>query len=281
MLSKSEKEVLGIDLPVGSHHYRAFVGSSSLYDLVAATQFNLLTALGLREYHYLLDIGCGSLRAGRLFIPYLLSGRYFGIEPEPWLIEASMANEIGNDLIRIKKPTFSHDRNFTLSIFNQKFDFVLAQEIFIHASQAQISKCLSEAKKVMNPTAVFAATFREGQDNYEGNDWHYPDCIEYTLNRMRELAAEQGLICKPFDWPHPGPQSWLLYIHPENESNTLELSAGAEPLRLLSKLRYTENRLNCWENHPHVGLIARMNRVTNDVLKKVRNLGISVKSKIG
>ena len=94
MLSKSEKDKLGIDKPVGSHHYRAFVGSSWLYDLVAATQFNLLTALGLREYHYLLDIGCGSLRGGRLFIPYLLPNRYFGIEPESWLIEESIANEM-------------------------------------------------------------------------------------------------------------------------------------------------------------------------------------------
>jgi len=127
MLSKNEKDALGIELPVGSHHYRAFIGSSWLYDLVAAMQFNLLTALGLREYHYLLDIGCGSLRGGRLFIPYLLPGRYFGIEPETWLIEASIANEIGEDLIRIKKPTFSHDRNFTLTMFNQKFDFLLAQ----------------------------------------------------------------------------------------------------------------------------------------------------------
>jgi methyltransferase family protein len=244
MLNRNERESLGIDLPVGSHHYRAFVGSSWLYDLVAATQFNLLTALGLREYHYLLDIGCGSLRAGRLFIPYLLSGRYFGIEPEPWLIESGIANEVGEDLIRIKKPTFSHDKNFTLTMFNQKFDFVLAQEIFVHASQAQISKCLSEAKKVMNPVAVLAATFREGQDNYRGSEWHYPNCVEYTLNRMKELAEEQHLICKPVDWAHPGPQSWLLYTHPENEGNILGVDAGSGRLRLLGRMRYTENLIS-------------------------------------
>src|SRR5438128_572554 len=51
------------------------------HDLAAAFQFNLLTRLGLREEDYLLDIGCGALRAGRLFITYLLPGRYFGVEP--------------------------------------------------------------------------------------------------------------------------------------------------------------------------------------------------------
>ena len=48
---------LGNDRPIGSHHYRAFVGPPQKYDLVAANQFNLLTSLGLREQAlFLLDI---------------------------------------------------------------------------------------------------------------------------------------------------------------------------------------------------------------------------------
>jgi SAM-dependent methyltransferase len=54
---------------------------------MGATQFRLLTTLGLREHHSLLDFGCGSLRAGRLLIPYLLPGRYYGLEPNRCLIE--------------------------------------------------------------------------------------------------------------------------------------------------------------------------------------------------
>lgn len=73
--------------------------------------FSLLYFLGLREYHYLLDIGCGSLRAGRFFIMYLKIGHYFGIDPEKWLIEEAIRKELGIDLIRIKKPTFSYDEN--------------------------------------------------------------------------------------------------------------------------------------------------------------------------
>ena len=41
-------------------NYRAFVGPEELYDVIGAMQFNLLTFLGLRGDHYLLDIGCGS-----------------------------------------------------------------------------------------------------------------------------------------------------------------------------------------------------------------------------
>jgi len=72
---------LGAGLAPDSNNYRAYVGPVEKYDLVAANQFNLLTMLGLRENHFLLDVGCGSLRGGRLFIPYLLPHHYFGIEP--------------------------------------------------------------------------------------------------------------------------------------------------------------------------------------------------------
>jgi hypothetical protein len=54
--------------------YKDYVGLPSRYDFMGATQFRLLCALGLRANHTLLDFGCGSLRAGRLFIVYLNEG---------------------------------------------------------------------------------------------------------------------------------------------------------------------------------------------------------------
>ena len=139
-VKQNSEDPLGIGLSPGSRHYRAFVGPPEKYDLVAAMQFNLLTALGLREHHYLLDIGCGSLRAGRLFIPYLLPDRYCGIEPEQWLIEEGIEREVGQDLIKIKRPSFSNDPDFSLSSFDRTFDFLLAQSIFSHTS-AKHSSC--------------------------------------------------------------------------------------------------------------------------------------------
>ena len=77
----NDLETLGLGLKPGDPHYRAYVGPPEDYDLVAAMTFNLLTTLGLRQHHSLLDVGCGSLRIGRLLIPYLNRGKYFGIEP--------------------------------------------------------------------------------------------------------------------------------------------------------------------------------------------------------
>ena len=53
-------------LKPGDHNYRAYVGMAEHYDLLSSLQFSLLSLLGLRDFHYLLDVGCGSLRGGRL-----------------------------------------------------------------------------------------------------------------------------------------------------------------------------------------------------------------------
>jgi len=102
----ADRENLGLGLKPGDSHYRAYVGPPEDYDLIAAMTFNLLTTLGLRQHHSLIDIGCGSLRIGRLLIPYLNEGNYFGLEPNEWLVDEGIKRELGEALVRIKRPTF-------------------------------------------------------------------------------------------------------------------------------------------------------------------------------
>ena len=203
-------------------NYRAYVGPEEWYDIIAAMQFNLLTSLGLRQHHYLLDIGCGSLRAGRLFIPYLLHSHYYGIEPNKWLVEAGVKHELGGPgMLEAKKPTFSYDADFTLTAFNRKFDYLLAQSIFSHACERQIQRCLSQASEVMEPASIFAATYFDSSDpraesrqegpNFEGDGWTYPGCVFYTLDHIKEIAEEQGLSCETLDWAHPDLQTWVCF----------------------------------------------------------------------
>jgi SAM-dependent methyltransferase len=266
LLSHEEEEKLGKHLTPGSRHYRAFVSPPDKYDLVSALQFCLLTTLGLREEHTLLDIGCGSLRGGRLFIPYLLSGRYFGIEPEQWLIDDGIKNELGADIINIKQPSFYNDRSFSFSVFNQTFDFILAQSIFSHAAQPQIEQCLAEAKKVMKPTAIFVANFVEGEINHNGNDWVYPGSTAYTLDYMTHLVTAQGLSCKPIYWPHPVGLRWILIVHPEYVEHIPPLHKTFPAMR--AELDTYKQRLAHIENHPYV----KAGLVINKLLRRIKSL---------
>lgn len=241
--------------------HRKFVGPPEKYDLASAGQFSLLTALGLREENTLLDIGCGSLRGGRLFVTYLKPGKYFGIEPEQWLIDQGIETEVGRDLIRLKQPTFSNDGNFTLSSFGRKFDFMLAQSIFSHATQAQIRRCLSEARKALEPTGIFAATFFPGEKNYEGTEWVYPGCVYYTLEYFTKLAADEGLACKPLNWTHTNQQKWVALTHPEHAAAVPELADVARIGVLEQQVQATTRKLNDLQKLRGLKLLKKMNRL--------------------
>lgn len=238
-------------------NYKSYIGSN--YDLMSATQFNLLTLLGLREHHYLLDIGCGSLRVGKLFIPYLLQGRYCGIEPNRQLLFDGIEYEIGYDMKGRKMPYFDFNSDFNCSVFNRKFDFILAQSIFSHASQDQIRKCLLEAKKVMKPESIFVATFVEGLQNYTGKKWVYPGTICYTMKHMMNLIEEQGLICQRFCYPHPNMQTWLLItLYGVSSINIPDIE---KTMLLAKEVNYCKNRLMKLQNHPYVRLGLFLQRI--------------------
>lgn len=249
--------------PFGNKHYRGFIGPPDRYDLVSAMQFNLLTFLGLREHHKLLDIGCGSLRGGRLFIVYLLADRYFGIEPEEWLVREGIRNELGEQLVGLKRPIFDHNREFALSVFGQTFDFLLAQSIFSHASRQQIRVCLAEARKVMHPDSILAATFVVGEESYEGDTWVYPECITYKRSDMEAMAAEQGLEFRAIDWSHPNGQSWGLFHHTGKDFDFLPDPAETPANRVIMMKDLEACREQLWriENHPYVQVGLALHRL--------------------
>lgn len=238
--------------PQASQEYRFHTGDPGLFDVRSALQFNLLTSLGLRDEHYLLDIGCGSLSAGRLFIPYLRPGRYFGIEPVKWLVDKGIAEELGSSAVEIKKPTFLYDDNFTLSAFGRTFDFLVAQSIFSHTSQAQLRRCLSEAAKVMTPRSVFAATFFEGTDDYQGEGWAVH--ADYTMNTLRGLVEEQGLILRPIEWDHQDLQRWVLILHGQTTVTTPEGATAARLIHLERELERARQQLLSIRSHPWMKL---------------------------
>lgn len=216
ILVATEAQKRGLDRRIGERHYRAYVGPAEAYDLLASHQFAALHRCGIREDHALLDIGCGSLGAGRLAMAYLLPGRYFGIEPERWLIEAGIREEIGREFVRMKQPSFDQNAEFNLGIFRRQFDFLLAHAIFTHATKNQLEKCFAEARRVLKPEGVFVATFQEGDIDYEGDQWVYPEQACYTLAYIEAAAGRAGLLCKFPEWSHPIGQTWFVLHHPDH-----------------------------------------------------------------
>lgn len=205
-----ESESHGLDLPAGSNHYRAYVGPPRDYDLVSAMVFNLLTSVGVRQNHKLIDIGCGSLRLGRLFIPYLNQGCYFGVEPNKWLVDKGIKNEVGKSQIKIKKPRFIYSGSLSELGDYIGADFAVAQSIFSHCGLDLIDGWLKDCSSHLNDSGVLLATFLTDDEDFVGKGWIYPGCVNYKVSTMSDLARSHGFNFQMLDWYHPR-QQWALF----------------------------------------------------------------------
>ena len=208
-------------LKPGDEHYRAYIGPPGDYDFVSAMVFNLLTSIGLRQQHRVLDIGCGSLRVGRLLIPYLNQGNYVGVEPNKWLVEDGIANELGMDILRIKKPAFS----FRSSMDDFKdplgVDYAIAQSIFSHCGLDLIRQWLSQVSFHLKDDAAIIATFLIGTEDFGGDGWVYPGCVEFKPGTLGAVAAEFDLDFRLLDWVHPR-QKWALFSKKNYDMSLIE-----------------------------------------------------------
>ncbi len=210
MFKKRMDDIKTSELSPGDHHYTAYIGPPEQYDFMGASQFRLLCTLGLRANHKLLDFGCGSLRAGRFFITYLNEGCYYGVEPNKWLIEDAIKNQIGQDIVRIKKPSFNYNDKFSVDDFGTKFDFIVAQSIFSHSGIDIVRKSLKNFNSSLATDGLIIATFVLGNCDFEGDGWVYPGCVNYRPSTVKRLATDADLLVTRIPWYHPR-QTWYAF----------------------------------------------------------------------
>ena len=211
--SKTNQEIIKIvkewrpDYPL----HRAFIGVPEHYDFIGAMGFNLLTSVGLRQYHKLLDIGCGSLRIGRLFIPYLDKGNYWGIEPNDWLIDEGLQNELGKDILTVKQPHFVRSDKYDTIPDDTQFDYMLAHSIFTHAPLSLVKYWLAFTQKHLTEKGVFVATFFLDEMDYLGDEWVYPGKTTFKIETIEAVAKSFGLYCSHVNWKFHVKQYWLAF----------------------------------------------------------------------
>jgi hypothetical protein len=99
-----------IGMTILGHRY--YVGG--MWDVNGKLQFDFLVQEGLKPEHSFLDVGCGSLRGGLYFIKYLDPGNYLGIDKEKKLIKIGIKKELGEVLLKEKRPEF---------LISDKFEF--------------------------------------------------------------------------------------------------------------------------------------------------------------
>ena len=159
------------------------------------------------------------MRSGKLFITYLEKNNYYGLEPNKWLIDESIKNEIGKDLIKIKQPTFNYNSNFNCDVFKQKFDFILAQSIFSHTGQDLLKSSFLKIKNVLKDDGFFLLTILEDTNNSNNKGWIYPDCVTYKRETFKSIAKNAGFYSIKIPWFHPRQTWYLLTLNNKNMVN--------------------------------------------------------------
>jgi cyclopropane fatty-acyl-phospholipid synthase-like methyltransferase len=161
----------------------------------------------LREDHYLLDIGCGSLRIGRLLIPFLLPEHYCGVEPQSGYIEDGLECEVksqfGEQLTEYKRPRFDDNETFEFETFNERFDFVIAISVFIHCGESQFRSCLRNLHRVIHPETKILISVNVGEESrqYAKKRRMYAGAshvrVVYTMEDIQKLAREESYAANP------------------------------------------------------------------------------------
>jgi cyclopropane fatty-acyl-phospholipid synthase-like methyltransferase len=211
------------DSQIRSGAHRGFVGG--MWDEIGSLQFDFLKSQGLSPDHRLVDIGCGCLRGGVHFVPYLDKRRYCGIDINASLIEAGKKELRQNATNHDKQPDLRVTDRFDLVQFGVQFDYALAISVFTHLFSNHIGRCLLEVRKTLAPTGKFLATFFEAPTPLHLESIvHNPgnivshldrDPFHYSFAEMEALAKFAGLSVKLIGaWKHPRDQRMLCFTKP-------------------------------------------------------------------
>jgi SAM-dependent methyltransferase len=181
---------------VGSHTHDSWIELGKL-------QFDYLTGHGLQPGDRMLEIGCGNLRAGRLFIDYLDPGHYYGLDISPDILVAAQQTLAEYDL-QGKLPHLTVVSDLKLEFLpSERFTVVHAHSVFSHSPIGIIDECFAHVGRIMTRDGIFDFTFNrtDGEEHQVLREDFY-----YRTETLIGLAAKHGLAAQFMtDWeelPH-------------------------------------------------------------------------------
>jgi SAM-dependent methyltransferase len=169
---------------------------------IGQLQFDYLAAHGLRPGMRMLEIGCGNLRAGRLFIDYLEGGGYYGTDISPDILLAAQQT-IAEYGLQAKLPHLTLVGDLKLSFLpDSHFHVVHAHSVFSHSPLPVIDECVAHVGRVMTPGGFFDFTF----DRTDGTEHQVlREDFYYRTETLLDLARHHGFKAEFMpDWAETG-----------------------------------------------------------------------------
>ena len=204
------------------------VGPAHLWKMKRDFQIDFLRGRGLSPQHYLLDIGCGTLRGGIPLIDYLEPGHYYGVESRAEEIDVARTvlekarerlsygrihldrlshqheqglssltqydegkQELQKERLENKAPVLITAEDIAKVKIEQDFDYAWAFSVLIHMTDEVLRDCLGMVAGRLNPDGVFYANVNIGEAP-PGN-WQGFPVMYRSLTAYEEQCASHGL----------------------------------------------------------------------------------------
>lgn len=219
--SYDDPEFVAGRVQAGEH--RGVIGG--LWEEMGRLQLEFMRARGLQPGHRLVDIGCGSLRAGVHFVRYLEPGNYYGLDHNQSLLDAGYDIELAAAGLqeRLPRGNLFCNPDFMLPVEDGLFDTGIAQSVFTHMGFNAIRRCLEAVAPGFRVGGVLYATYFELPDDAPANDerLHEPggivthghrDPYHYRCGDLEQAArGAPWRLRRIGDWGHPRAQRMMAF----------------------------------------------------------------------
>lgn len=168
----------------------ALVGPAKLWKIKRDFQIGFLKKYGLQSHHFLLEIGCGTLRGGVPIISYLDKSHYWGIEARQHVLDEGK-KELGEEKLAEKLPTLIAAEDILSIKLDQKFDYAWAFSVLIHMADNILRDCLSFVSMHLKEDGFFFANVNT--NTTPDGAWQGFPVVHRSLEFYKEECAAQGL----------------------------------------------------------------------------------------
>ena len=164
-------------------------------------QLRLLSDLGLRPQYRLLDLGCGTLRAGLPLIGFLDPGRYTGVDADADCIAEAQALVADFELTADKAPTLVHSPDFGRDSLgaDAQFDVIWCYQVFIHLTPVLTDAAMAAIARRLAPSGRAFVTVRVDQNRDDLTTigtWRHFALTVGPLRAYIERARAHGLTAR-------------------------------------------------------------------------------------
>lgn len=151
----------------------------------------LVDCLGLERDETFVDVGCGSLRAGKYLIPYLEPGRYVGLDVSPDALQAGR-DRMSPDVLAARQPTLICNDDLRFEDVNRKASLVWAHSLVTHLPEDDLVELLGNVTNILaDDGQAFFSFFDESQ--------HSSKDFGYSVTDLHDIAGNHPIHLHVYD----------------------------------------------------------------------------------